>query len=349
MSSSIRPDEFSKYAPRWVREGTMKPRDGRALPAAPQLAAPHAVEPPWRGPSPFEGDIRHWRTGAPPEPQIAPAASVLVTRAPLGFVEKLFRTAAVVVFAVIAMGALGLLLFPDAPRDALRTNSQSLLAAAETRAAISQREKAPTVKSEARVPDQRPAAAPARVEAAAAESVPAEAAKPAPRVVTPVFVVASAESKPQAQQPLDPRTSPPTQPPQMQQATAQQATVQQAMVQQPPAADAQGGMSLTPQRVHSQRILAPEELDRLINRGEAFLSQGDVAAARLVLLRAAEAGDARAALALGATYDPNVLRKMGVVGVQPDPDQARAWYERAANSGSGDANQRLLALAQLTR
>src|SRR5262249_15580537 len=107
--------------------------------------------------------------------------------------------------------------------------------------------------------------------------------------------------------------------------------------------------SLAPQRVQSQRILSPDELDRLIGRGEAFLEQGDVAAARLVLQRAAEGRSARAALALGSTYDPNVLRKMGAVGVQPDPDQARSWYERAAEFGSGEATQRLTALAQLTR
>ena len=68
----------------------------------------------------------------------------------------------------------------------------------------------------------------------------------------------------------------------------------------------------------------------LLKRGEELISQGDIAAARLMLTRAAEAGDARSALALGATYDPAVLGKLGVLGVAADVAQARAWYGKAA-------------------
>ena len=53
----------------------------------------------------------------------------------------------------------------------------------------------------------------------------------------------------------------------------------------------------------------------LLARGRAFLSTGDVAAARLVLRRAANAGNAQAALALGSSYDPNVLKRLHVFGV----------------------------------
>jgi TPR repeat protein len=98
-----------------------------------------------------------------------------------------------------------------------------------------------------------------------------------------------------------------------------------------------------------RRILSPEEVNQLINRGEASFAEGDVAAARLILERVAEAGDARAALKLGATYDPIVLRGMNVVGIRPDPEQARLWYERAVEFGSREASQRLIALAQRGR
>jgi hypothetical protein len=98
-----------------------------------------------------------------------------------------------------------------------------------------------------------------------------------------------------------------------------------------------------------KRTLSPDEISQLINRAEASLAQGDVTAARLILERVAEAGDARAALKLGATYDPIVLREMNVVGIRPDPEQARAWYERAAEFGSREASQRLIALAQRSR
>jgi|SRR5580704_2329988 hypothetical protein len=94
----------------------------------------------------------------------------------------------------------------------------------------------------------------------------------------------------------------------------------------------------------SERILGPEEIEQLIHRGETFLAQGDIAAARLFLERAADARDPRATLMLGTTYDPDVLRRMGVVGIRPDPQQAHQWYAQAAEFGSHEARQRLAAL-----
>ena len=61
--------------------------------------------------------------------------------------------------------------------------------------------------------------------------------------------------------------------------------------------------------------------------------------------RAAEAGDAAAATALGATYDPTVLAKLGVVGIGADLEKARFWYQEAASLGSPDAQRRLELLA----
>src|SRR6266540_6021307 len=43
-----------------------------------------------------------------------------------------------------------------------------------------------------------------------------------------------------------------------------------------------------------------------------FIVAGDLASARLVLQRAAEAGDPRAALMLAGTFDPIVLEKIGI-------------------------------------
>jgi TPR repeat protein len=53
-----------------------------------------------------------------------------------------------------------------------------------------------------------------------------------------------------------------------------------------------------------------------------------VITARIALQRAAEAGDAQAAVALGATYDRTVLAKLGVVGISADIAKARSWYEK---------------------
>jgi hypothetical protein len=94
------------------------------------------------------------------------------------------------------------------------------------------------------------------------------------------------------------------------------------------------------------RPLDPDEVALLLKRSDDLMAQGDIASARLMLARAAEAGDARAALALGATYDANVLRKLGVIGVAGDAAKARGWYEKAAEFGSGEATRRLEQFAQ---
>jgi hypothetical protein len=91
--------------------------------------------------------------------------------------------------------------------------------------------------------------------------------------------------------------------------------------------------------------LDADEIAMLLNRGKAFLNDGDVVSARLVLRRAAEAGSAEAALALGASYDPLVIKQTGAVGVQADAEQARHWYQRAAALGSNVASRQLANLA----
>jgi len=93
------------------------------------------------------------------------------------------------------------------------------------------------------------------------------------------------------------------------------------------------------------RKLDPAEIQLLMKRGERYIAEGDVAAARVVLQRAAETGDANAALAMGATYDPLILKVTGVLGVPPDPGKARSWYERAKELGSQEAWRRLDLLA----
>jgi TPR repeat protein len=84
----------------------------------------------------------------------------------------------------------------------------------------------------------------------------------------------------------------------------------------------------------------------LIKLGQDFLQNGDFSAARLLLMRAAEAGSADAALAVGETFDPLVIQQLHGIGVQSDPAKAREWYERAVQLGSDAALQRLAKLAQ---
>jgi SAM domain (Sterile alpha motif) len=114
-----------------------------------------------------------------------------------------------------------------------------------------------------------------------------------------------------------------------------------AMSQQPePSAKAQEAIPPTAQTMAPSfvtRQLERDEVVLLVKRGEDFITSGDLSSARLVLQRAAEAGDMHASLALAGTFDPNLLAK----GFAADVVMARFWYERAKQFGSTEAPRRL--------
>ena len=93
-------------------------------------------------------------------------------------------------------------------------------------------------------------------------------------------------------------------------------------------------------------VLDDSEIDTLIKRGKNLLSDGDFAAARVLFERAANAGSAEAALALGSTYDPLVIKRLGAIMVRPDIENARKWYQIAADRGSAAARLQLANLPQ---
>jgi hypothetical protein len=114
-------------------------------------------------------------------------------------------------------------------------------------------------------------------------------------------------------------------------------------VQAPPAsapADAQKDVA---------RTLDHKEIATLLDQAETLVHTGDLSGARVLLQRAAEAGSADAALELAGTFDAKVLRELGAIGIAPDPDRARKWYERAAALGSDAAARKLAAFAQANR
>jgi TPR repeat protein len=429
MSSST--DELSQYAPRWAREGIAKQKQNPSLPPAPQLVMrPDDDDPPISGRAPFNGDVRAWRNSA-----VAPIEQdefdLVVTETPSyrrrGFDERLFKTAAVASFAVIAMELMAFGLFPNTVRDLFETHGPSWASSTPTQT-VAQQDYAPAA-SQSDSSDSRsvqtastepttgasgpvltriatPAAPTAVQTPQAAAATPratqmAERASFAPTVSAPppsqpadaTYVVTSTEpaapakpQQPDLSQAAQPRTvklerysvsqsgpvqmsvtqpesapasrtaavqTPAAQTPvqtRAPQAAAVEAPASQAPVVQTAAVQAPAPQALaTPQKTQAERNFSADEIDRMVNRGEAFLAQGDVSAARVVLVRAAEARDPRAALALGSTYDPTVLQRMGAVGIKPDPEKAHFWYERAAEFGSGEAGKRLTALAQLAR
>jgi hypothetical protein len=94
----------------------------------------------------------------------------------------------------------------------------------------------------------------------------------------------------------------------------------------------------------SARLIDSDEFALLMKRAKEMLSAGDIPAARLLLRRAADAQEPTAALMLAQTYDPDILGTQDARNIIPDPEAARAWYQKAAQLGSPDAQRRLAQL-----
>jgi hypothetical protein len=92
-------------------------------------------------------------------------------------------------------------------------------------------------------------------------------------------------------------------------------------------------------------VMSAGEVALMLERGRVLFEAGDLAAARRFFRRAANAGDASAALAMGATYDPDVLAKRFIRGIEADAQEARMWYERARELGSPEGPRRIEMLA----
>jgi hypothetical protein len=85
-----------------------------------------------------------------------------------------------------------------------------------------------------------------------------------------------------------------------------------------------------------------ERAESLLDRGRKLLASGNIASARLFFERAADAGLADGALAMGDTFDPIELGRLNAVGIHPDPNEARRWYERARELGAASQADRRL-------
>jgi hypothetical protein len=111
-----------------------------------------------------------------------------------------------------------------------------------------------------------------------------------------------------------------------------------ATTTQPPASPP---MSLEPATRLVGLRLTNQEIAALVARGDALLGTGDITSARLFYGRAADAGDGRAALRMGATFDPAFLERVGIRGGADNQQEARSWYRRARNLGQAEAERRL--------
>ena len=106
--------------------------------------------------------------------------------------------------------------------------------------------------------------------------------------------------------------------------------VKTAVTEPPKAAEVPGGVDTT----------------KLIARASVLLGQGNIGAARIVLERAAESGNAQASFMLAETYDPVILSAWGTYGTRGETAKAREYYAKAQTGGVREANDRLDALRQ---
>ncbi len=102
----------------------------------------------------------------------------------------------------------------------------------------------------------------------------------------------------------------------------------------------------TTKRGQVRRALIPaSEEQSMMQRADALLQNNDVSSARLLYEHLAKNGSAKAALAMGKTYDPAFFRNIEATGLKPDVGKAREWYGQAADLGDQEATNRLNALA----
>jgi hypothetical protein len=83
----------------------------------------------------------------------------------------------------------------------------------------------------------------------------------------------------------------------------------------------------------------------LLSRAKQLFQAGDVSGARALLEYLALQGSATAATAMAETYDPAVLGKMLIKGLEANPQKAREWYLKAEKLGGAEARGRLDSLA----
>jgi TPR repeat protein len=108
-------------------------------------------------------------------------------------------------------------------------------------------------------------------------------------------------------------------------------------------------LGLVPAARAAEAPVPPAQSELLRARAQRLIDEGDIAAARLLLIHLAERGEGDAAYELGRTFDPEMLSALGARGIANDPLSARSWYERAAERGNAKAAARLKILASLSR
>lgn len=104
-----------------------------------------------------------------------------------------------------------------------------------------------------------------------------------------------------------------------------------------------------PTEAPEQQSVTAEDIEDQIEFCRELMQNKRIAAARMMLEPLAQAGNAKAAHALGETYDPSVLTALKVKQERPNIVKARMWYTKAKELGDPNAQASLKALAALQR
>jgi TPR repeat protein len=102
----------------------------------------------------------------------------------------------------------------------------------------------------------------------------------------------------------------------------------------PTATAAKAQSSLTPAMAVSGQRFSAAEIAALVAQGDALMGKREIPSARLFFRQAADAGDGRAALRLGVTFDPAFLHYAKLPGALGNQAEALAWYRRARDLNS---------------
>jgi hypothetical protein len=102
--------------------------------------------------------------------------------------------------------------------------------------------------------------------------------------------------------------------------------------------------SPAPRKLPSETAFSAAEIAALLARGDWLFATGDVASARLLYQRAADAGVARAAVRLGETFDPVFSGPPHLRDLDRDLSIAAFWYSRARDLGATGVASRLKSL-----
>lgn len=325
----VRPESELDYAPPWAREQAARDQGaaGDQFRAALRQSGGAAAEP---GPQSLEdrtfADDRPWHQRAL-EPELVPeppagASNVWPMMLRLGLVCGL---------AALVAGAVVFLFNPKPVHKVAQASAPAIVADDAPPPAI-----------------ETPAGVPALAVEASAASTPNGAPEQVAIPTPPIPEAPLPAAKPEAQ--VAPA-------PAQQIVSLPAPTVSPANIKSPPPPvneSAPQPVDAPPQAAPPAPQSAPKpvveldenEINTLIRRGKNLLNDGDFAAARVLFERAANAGSAEAALALGSTYDPNVIKRLGALMVKPDIESARKWYQLAAERGSAAASLQLANLPQ---